>query len=467
MSAESSQFYLEKQLGASQKFVGEPGCGRKARVFHCGTTMMNNVATEPSSNTAGNAALQQPIVRPETGLKAKIAQWFFDNSEIPFSLLRSIAPIAVVKRKHIALVTRYDDVKEVFRADDAFPVVYASRLKKVTGETPFIFGMEDGPDYRRDNEAMRSVIRYDDIDTRLAPKTKEIAERLVAAAGGRIDFVDFIRQVTFEVMVDYFGVPPNGDLKLWTTRLFQYMCHVGDDPELDKEADAYGEALRADVREAIKARKDAPAMIEDHRDDVLGRCLKAQAADPVAFSDDKICASIVGFLLAGLPQPPTVLPKALEQLLRRSKMLGSAQLAARNGDEETVRRYIFEAMRFDPLAPFVPRVAKKEHVLAAGTPRAKKIEVGTHVLVAFASAMMDDRRVRNPRSFNPNRSPNDYMLFGHGLHECFAKRINEKLLPLMLMPLLKRNHLVRARGQDGHLRKQGTFPDRLTVCFDP
>jgi hypothetical protein len=59
------------------------------------------------------------------------------------------------------------------------------------------------------------------------------------------------------------------------------------------------------------------------------------------------------------------------------------------------------------------------------------------------------------------------MLFGHGLHECFAKRINEKLLPLMLMPLLKKKHLVRARGADGHLRKQGTFPDRLTVCFDP
>jgi cytochrome P450 len=429
--------------------------------------MKNNVTTEPWSNTAGNAALHEPVVRPETGFKAKVTQWFFNNSEILFSLLRSIAPIAVVKRKHIALVTRYDDVKEVFRADDAFPVVYAGRLKKVTGVTPFIFGMEDGPDYRRDHEAMRSVIRYDDIDTRLAPKTKEIAERLVAAAGGRIDFVDFIRQVTFEVMVDYFGIPPNGDLKLWTTRLFQYMCHVGVDPELDKEADAYGEALRADVREAIKRRKGALPTIGDHGDDVLGRCLKAQAADPVAFSDDKICASIVGFLLAGLPQPPTVLPKALEQLLRRSKMLRGAQLAARNGDEETVRRYIFEAMRFDPLAPFVPRITRKEHVLAAGTPRAKKIEVGTRVFVSFASAMMDDRRVPNPRSFNPNRSPNDYMLFGHGLHECFAKRINEKLLPLMLMPLLTRSRLIRAGGADGHLRKQGTFPDRLTVCFDP
>lgn len=428
---------------------------------------MNNVTTDSSINMAGDLAPAKPIVRPETGFKAKVKQWFFDNSEIPFSLLRSIAPILVFKPKRIALVTRYDDVKEVFRADDAFPVAYAGRLKKVTGPAPFIFGMEDGPDYRRDHQALRSVIRYEDIDTLLAPRTKAIAERLVAESGGRIDSVGFFRQVTYEVMVDYFGVPHNEDLKIWATRLFQYMCHVGDDPELDKLADGYGEALRAHVRQAIEARKTPPKTVEENPDDVLGRCLSAQAAEPVAFSDDKICASIVGFMLAGLPQPPTVLPKALEQLLRRSKILAEAQLAARNGDEETLRRYIFEAMRFDPLAPFVPRVAKKEHLLAAGTSRAKKIEVGTHVLVAFASAMMDDRRVPNPRRFNPNRLPGDYMLFGYGLHECFAKRINEKLLPLMVMPLLRRNHLVRASGPEGRLRKQGTFPDRLTVCFDP
>jgi len=429
--------------------------------------MTNNPTTESTTNTVGDPALANPVVRPETGFKAKVKQWFFDNCEIPFSLLRNVAPILVFKPKRIALITRYDDVKEVFRADDAFPVAYAGRLKKVTGPTPFIFGMEDGPDYRRDHDALRSVIRYDDIDTLLAPRTKVIAERLVAEAGGRIDSVAFFRQVTYEVMVDYFGVPANDDLKLWATRLFQYMCYVGDNPELDKEADEYGEALRALVRQAMQARKDPQRTLGEYPDDVLGRCLKAQAAEPVAFSDDKICAAIVGFILAGLPQPPTVMPKALEQLLRRSKMLADAQVAARNGDEDTVRRYIFEAMRFDPLAPFVPRTTKKQHVLAAGTPRAKKIEVGTHVIVAFASAMMDDRRVPNPRSFNPNRSPSDYMLFGYGLHECFAKRINERLLPLMLMPLLKRNHLVRASGAEGRLRKQGTFPDRLTVCFDP
>jgi cytochrome P450 len=465
MFAGSSQFYLEKQSHPSQKFGAKPGCGQE-HVRQCGTTMMNTVTTQSASNnTAGGPGVREPVVRPGTGFKAKVMQWLFDNSEVPFSLLRSIAPILIFKR--IALVSRYDDVKEVFRADDAFPVVYASRLKTIVGETPFIFGMADGPDYRRDLAAMRSVIRFDDIDARLAPKTKAIAERLVASAGGRLDSVDYFRQVTFEVLLEYFGVPANDDIELWATRSFQYLCHVGNDPELDREGETYGKALRAHVRQAVAARKEARRTSAKDADDVLGRCLTAQDARLDGFSDDNICASLVGFILAGLPQPPTVMPKALEQLLRRSKVLAEAQQAARDGDEDTVRRYLFEAMRFDPLAPFVPRITRKEHVLAAGTSRAKKIEVGTHVLISFSSAMMDDRRIPNPRSFNPNRPPSAYMLFGYGLHECFAKQINEKLLPLMLMALLKRNHLVRASGAEGHLRKQGTFPDRLTVCFDP
>jgi cytochrome P450 len=175
----------------------------------------------------------------------------------------------------------------------------------------------------------------------------------------------------------------------------------------------------------------------------------------------------VGLIVAGLPQPPAVLSKALEQLLQRSKVLAEAQRAARNGDEEAVKRYMFEAMRFDPLTPFLPRNTAKDHVIAAGTRRAKTIKRGSHVLFSFASAMMDDRRVANPTRFNPNRPASAYLLFGYGLHQCLAKSICEKLLPIMLMALLKKNNLARARGAEGRLSKQGAMAERLVVCFDP
>jgi hypothetical protein len=44
--------------------------------------------------------------------------------------------------------------------------------------------------------------------------------------------------------------------------------------------------------------------------------------------------------------------------------------------------------------------------------------------------------------------------------------MNMRLLPLILKPLLKRPGLARAKGPEGHLRKQGVFPDRLVVRFN-
>ena len=423
--------------------------------------------TDASSSSEIAPIGREPVLRQGSGFGARLLQRaVFDHGEVLFSFLRAFKPILAfsIKGQPVALVTRYDDVKEVFLADDAFPVSYATKLKMVTGN-PFIFGMRDGPDYRRDHAALRKVILDEDIDAHLAPRTRAVAERVVAAANGCLDSVEFVRQVTFEVLLEYFGVPKptNGDIEVWSTRLFQYICQVGDDPALDKDAEVYGNLLRTHVHDIVTARISSG----EDRDDVLGRCLKRQAAGEDGLSTERICTALVGLIVAGLPQPPAVLPKALEQLLRRSKILAEAQRAARDGDEGAIRRYMFEAMRFDPLTPFLPRNTAKDHVIAAGNRRAKAIERGRHVLFSFASAMMDERRVADPTSFNPNRPASAYLLFGYGLHQCLAKNICEKLLPIMLMALLKNNNLARAPGAEGRLTKQGAMAERLVVCFDP
>lgn len=428
--------------------------------------MSNNFASEFIESPNG-LGIGQPVVRPLTGFMAKL-QWLFDHPQVPFSLLRDLAPILVCKKRKVAIVTRYDDVKEVFLADDAFGVPYADKLNVITGGVPFILGMDDSPPYRASRDAMRSVIRIDpthavvatdDIETRLVPATERAAAKFIRDTNGRVDVLELSRKVTFDVLLDYFGTPApeNGDMVVWATRLFESIFHVGKpDPALDREAAAYANALRAHLHGLVQARKHGG----EHRDDVLGRCVAA------GFGDREIVGALAGFIVAGLPQPPMVLPKVIEQLLRRPKILAQAQAAARADDDATLAKYIFEAMRFDPLAPFLQRVAKREYVLAAGTSRAKKIEPGTRILFFFASAMMDDRHVPNPKSFNPNRPADNYILFGYGLHQCFGLHMNKRLLPLTLKPLLKQSGLRRANGPEGRLRKQGVFPDRMVVCFD-
>jgi cytochrome P450 len=153
-------------------------------------------------------------------------------------------------------------------------------------------------------------------------------------------------------------------------------------------------------------------------------------------------------------------------LLRRPDALARAQQAASDGDNASLAGFFFEAMRFDPLAPALPRLATREGRLAIGTRRATTIPAGAAVYAAFSSAMMDERRVPSPRQFNPRRLPHEYLHFGYGLHMCFGIHMNQALLPLMLKPLLTRAHLRRAPGQAGRLSKSGAFSNALHVRYD-
>jgi cytochrome P450 len=309
-------------------------------------------------------------------------------------------------------------------------------------------------------------VRPDDVGARLAPACAAMAERIVAEGEGRLEVVDaLVRRVTFDLLGDYFGVPPppNGDLRVWGTRLFEFQfADGGNDPALRREVDEIAPALRAHIDAEIARRKAAP----DGRDDVLGRCLVLQAAGEPGFSDVEIRTALMGFIVGGPPQPPMVLPQALEQLLRRPDALAGAQAAARADDDALLAGHVFEAMRFDPLAPALPRVATADGTIAAGRKRARPVKRGQHVMAAMASAMMDEREVQAPRSFDPLRTPPEFMHFGCGHHTCFGIHINKAILPGMLKPLLKRPNLRRAPGKAGRLSKRGPFSDALTVLYD-
>ncbi|AQR73955.1 cytochrome P450 [Sphingomonas sp. LM7] len=402
------------------------------------------------------------VLRPgPKGFKAWMQRMVFALMPTFFGLLRRFKP--VMKLGNNYLTSRYDDVREVFATDPAFGVVYRPHLDVIMGGQPFFLGMGDTPQYRHDTDAMRKVVLPGDLP-RLAAQTEALAEQIVATAGGKIDVVDtLVRRVTFTMLGDYLGVPEPqvGDLRVWGTRLFEFQfADQGNDPKLRAEVDEIAPALRTHIQNEIDRRRADPG-----KDDVLSRCLAMQKAGDAGYSDDFIRTSLMGFIVGGPPQPPMVVPQAMEQLLKRPDVLAEAQAAARADDDDLLRCYVMEAMRFDPLAPGLPRVALKDWTLGTGTSHAATIPAGAQVLAAFASAMMDSRRVANPKVFDHTRPASNYMHFGFGLHECFGRHINHATLHLMLKPLLKQPKLRRAPGKQGKLTKNGPFAERLVVAY--
>jgi cytochrome P450 len=408
------------------------------------------------------------VLRPgATGVKAAITAWVMEQLPLVFRILRTVRPI--VRFGKTFVVTRYDDVRETFLNDAAFRVPYAAKLDVIMGDQPFFLSMDDTPEYRRDTAAMRKVVLITDIPQRLIPEVERLGETIVAEANGSLEVVDqLVRRITFELYSAYFGVtdPPGGDLRVFATRLFEFQfADPGNDPSLRAEIDQMAPALRGHIQNLMETRRTSGLS----QDDILGRCLDMQKQGVPGFTDDQIRSSLMGFIVGGPPQPPMVVPQALEQLLRRPDALEGAQQAARANDDDLLAGYVFEAMRFDPLAPVMPRTARKLRTIATiakGTSRSTEVPEGANLYIAFSSAMMDERRLTDPQTFNPRRLPHEYIHFGYGLHQCFGIHMNNALLPLMLKSLLKRKNLRRASGSKGKLHKRGAFSDTLYVNYD-
>ncbi|HZZ25564.1 MAG TPA: cytochrome P450 [Roseiarcus sp.] len=409
------------------------------------------------------ALTSNDVLRPAPGgLKAQLMERVMALVPFGFRLLRRFWPILRLGRMFV--VTLYDDVSEVFATDTAFGVVYTDNLKVITGGEDFFLGLPDSTEYQAQLAAMRRVVAPSDLPA-LGDRAEALAEAIVSASGGRVEVVSLVRRVTFGLIAPYFGVPePNqGRLDVWATRLFEYQFTGSpSDTALRAEVDEIAPAFRAHIDREISRRKATP----DTTDDVLRRCLNLQAAGEVGYSDLEIRTALLCMVVGGPPQPPIVVPQAMEQLLRRPGALAAAHDAAVDGRDANLHDIVLEAMRFDPLAPGLPRIALKDWTVARGTKRATVIPRGAKVLAAFASAMMDERRLPEPQRFKPGRLPYEYIHFGHGMHECFGRHINHATLHRMLKPLLRRPGLRRAEGPDGKLRKAGIFADRLSVLFD-
>ena len=404
------------------------------------------------------------ILRPAPkGPRAALTAALLRGLPLLFRLARAVWPIPKVGRN--VFTTRYDDVIEVFENDRAFGVPYKTNLDVIMDNQPFFLSMGDTPAYHAARDAMLRAVRREDIAERLAPRTEAMAEAIVARAGGRIEVVDqLVRQVTFDLLGDYFGIarPPHGDLRVWATHLFEFQFADDGSKALRDAGDAIGPALRGHIDNEIARRKASP----EKKDDVLGRCLELQAQGEPGYSDLEIRTALMGMIVGGPPQPPMVVPQAMEQLLRRPDALAGAQAAARADDDARLAAYVREAMRFDPIAPGMRRIALADATIAAGTRRARRVPEGAMVMAGMASAMMDRRKVADPGRFDPGRPADNYVHFGYALHQCLGIHINKGILHLMLKPLLKRDNLRRASGREGHLSKRGPFADRLVVRYD-
>jgi len=398
-----------------------------------------------------------------------------DGQRVIFAFARAFVPNLALSLKIITaydnsgtvLVTRFDDVKDVLSRDGDFEVVYGPRMMKITGGQNFFLGMQDTPTYTRDVANMRLAMRREDVSDVVKPFADALAADLVKASAGSIDVPqDLSLRVPAALVGTYFGLPgpTEQDMIAWTTLLFWYLfIDLTADPALDGRALEAAARCRTYLDSAIAERKARPTAA----DDVLNRCLNLQKVASPGMDDVGIRNNMIGLLIGCVPTTSKAAVQALDQLLNRPDALAGAQRAAHDDDDAMFARYVFEALRFNPVNPLIYRRATRDSVIAPRTLRSVTAPRSSMVMAVNFSAMFDRLKLDDPNGFHIDRPWDNYILWGDSLHTCFGAHVNQVLIPAILKPLLKQKGLRRAAGSRGQIDSANTpFPAHLHLEFE-
>jgi cytochrome P450 len=407
------------------------------------------------------------------GLAKKSAFGLANNGRLLRALcwpLRRCKPILVVGRR--VVVTRHDDVREVLSRDEDFTIaeVNAAAMDRVNG--PFILGMDRSPQYVRERSILEQCVHAGDGD-RVRAFVRSSAADLVSVArpNGQIDVVQGLaRLVAVRLVANYFGVagPSEEMMMRWMRTIFhETFLNVGADPRVRRAGEASAAELHAYADELIARRRAELEAGGEIPDDFVTRLVRMQADRETRLSDEGIRRNIGGVVVGAVETTSKATAHAVDELLRRPAALAGATTAARSGDSEAVGRYVFEALRFNPINPVLARHAARPAVLAAGTRRQRCIPAGSHVYAAVLPAMFDSKVFNQASRFRSDRPDWAYLHFGYGLHTCFGRYVNVVQVPEVVSAVLRLDNLRRASGRDGRIVYEGPFPDRLLLEFDP
>lgn len=407
--------------------------------------------------------------------------WVRSNPIQLFSELREKQPVLTLEAipiKHPAhpsvttvLVTKNKDVVEILNQPKLFSVMdYKNKIQDSVG--PFMLASDLEKINFEEKPWMREMMSLEDL-----PKVKKIVHELVDQAikdgtlfgtepdgtpYGRLEVVNAVaRRVPILLTGKYFGFPGPNEAKMyeWSHAtqddFFHNVKNIAAVHDLSVKA---GQEMQAYLRVLMEQKKQLLSQ-DPSQDDVLTRMLRRGHGE--VFTDDQIRRNIMGTLVGGVETTQAAVVQSLDVMLKHPDILAAAQKAARSGNDKLLSKFVWEALRFNPVNPFVVRMAEQDYTIRGVT-----IKKGSVVLVATQSAMFDEEVVDHPNDFKLDRPDTVYFHLGYGHHRCLGDYVSLVQVPEIVKGLLNMPGIRVAPGKLGQIQKtEGTasFPEQWVL----
>ncbi|MBK3579575.1 cytochrome P450 [Streptomyces sp. MBT65] len=257
----------------------------------------------------------------------------------------------------------------------------------------------------------------------LRPRFQELADALVddLPPSGPVDLVSgFAARFPFQVLAEVIGLPRESAARFdrdWG----KVVQPVGPtDPGRPRyEARLHG--LQSYIAEVVAHKR---AHVED---DLLSRLVVAR--DRHELSQEELDSMIFQLLVAGQEPVTNQITTALIALFRTPD-----QLTRLREDPTLLPRAVEELLRYDSAFELTTwRFFDRDSDLH-GT----DIPAGDSVIVSLCAANRDPRRFPDPDTLDLDRSPNPHLAFGHGIHFCPGAALARAELQTALGTLLTR-----------------------------
>ncbi|MFF4827759.1 cytochrome P450 [Streptomyces sp. NPDC001312] len=350
-----------------------------------------------------------------------------------FARLRQQGPLARVTTPAgdpAWLVTTYDEARAILgdpRFGKSHPAPEtASRISSAAIQSGPISTFEDEA---REHARMRRML----VPAFTAPRMRRLSARIEHLAGRCLDGMDEARRsrpdaplnlhdhlsfpLPVQVICELLGVP-SGDrdlLRGWSERIGA--LHGGAD----------GQAAMAEFQAYIATLAEKKRLSPG--EDVITDILKVQAED-ATFTEDDMTRLAAGLLFAGHETTSTRIDFGVMFLLSDPARRDCFAVDPAAQVQDTVEEILRMAA---PGGLGLMRYAREDVTIGKDV-----IARGDAVLVAINSANRDAKRFEAPDTFNPSRTPNAHLAFGHGGHYCLGNALARTEMRIAFTALFRR-----------------------------
>ncbi|MFI6631743.1 cytochrome P450 [Nonomuraea fuscirosea] len=339
-----------------------------------------------------------------------------------FARLRREAPVVLLPKLGLWMVTRWDDVRQVLSAGESFTSAFPSMATQIFGERSVLKVEGDA------HAELRAA-----VDTRFAPErierattlTREAALPYAGGLGSRDELMSgYFEPAASVALARFIGLPDvdTDALMRWARDLTAGMSNFTADPAVHERALATAAEIRRTIEPCARKTADRPD------GSVLSQLLHSGCPPDTVRSAEHVVPTFIEILSAFLE------PAAGAGLTLLALLQHPAQMRAVREDPRLIRKAVHETLRWLSPNGALSRRATKD-VLLAG----QMIPAGATVMAVIASASRDESVFTDPDTFDIDRDPFPNLGLGYSRHACLAAPVVGAIIGALLEVLIEQH----------------------------